>query len=388
MMQLIVGGYTEEMPFVRGQADGVLTAAFDADSGRIGPVSTAAVARNPSYLVRSASGERLYTVNETRTFAGQPGGGVSAYARDPGTGALTPLNSRPSLGDDPCFITLDPAQRFALVANYGVGAGSVTVYQLEPDGRLGAVTDHVEHAGSGPVPGRQENSHAHMIAADPVTGDIFVADLGSDAIRVYALGHDGRLVAKDGSLMRAAPGAGPRHLAFHPDGRHLFVVNELDSTVSVLRRDGERFAVAGQASTLPAAAGPDRVAGPDSPAGPGNTDGRGSTSGPGNTSGLGNTAAALRVTPSGRHVLASNRGHDSIAVLRFAPGTAELSLVGHAASAGATPRDFVVTPDGRHVIVAGQDNDTLASHAFDDDAGTLRLLHTVSAPTPVCLLLA
>lgn len=362
-MQLIVGSYTEEMPFVRGQADGVLTAAFDADSGRIGPVSTAAVARNPSYLVRSADGERLYTVNETRTFAGQPGGGVSAYARDPGTGALTPLNSRPSLGDDPCFITLDPAQRFVLVANYGVDAGSVTVYQLEPDGRLGTVTDHVELAGSGPVPGRQENSHAHMIAADPVTGDLFVADLGSDAIRVYALGQDGRLVAKDGSLVRAAPGAGPRHLAFHPDGRHLFVVNELDSTVSALRRDGERFAVAGRASTLPAA-GPDSSAGPD------------------------NTAAALRVTPSGRHVLASNRGHDSIAVLRFAAGTAELSLVGHAASAGATPRDFIVTPDGRHVIVAGQDNDTLASYALDDEAGTLRLVHTAAAPTPVCLALA
>ena len=365
-MQLIVGSYTEEMPFVRGQADGVLTAAFDAASGRIGPVSTAAVARNPSYLVRSADGERLFTVNETRAFAGQPGGGVTAYARDPRTGALTPLNSRPSLGDDPCFITLDPAQRFVLVANYGVEAGSVTVYQLEPDGRLGALTDHVEHAGSGPVPGRQENSHAHMIAADPVTGDLFVADLGSDTVRVYALDQDGRLVPKDGSLVRAAPGAGPRHLAFHPDGRHLFVVNELDSTVSALRRDGGRFAVAGRASTLPAA-GSDR---------------------PGNPPGPGNAAAALRVTPSGRHVLVSNRGHDSIAVLRFAPGTAELSPVGHAASAGATPRDFVVTPDGRYVIVAGQDNDTLASYAFDDEAGTVRLVHTVAAPTPVCLALA
>ncbi len=363
-MQLIVGSYTEQMPFVRGQADGVLIAAFDAASGRIGPVSTAAVARNPSYLARSASGERLYTVNETRTFAGQPGGGVTAYARDPRTGALTLLNSGPSLGDDPCFITLDPAQRFVLVANYGVDAGSVTVYQVEPDGRLGTVTDHVEYAGSGPVPGRQENSHAHMIAADPVTGDLFVTDLGSDAIRVYALGQDGRLVHKADSLLRAAPGAGPRHLAFHPDGRHLFVVNELDSTVSALRRDGERFTVADQASTLPAAPSPDNALGPD------------------------NTAAAIRVTPSGRHVLASNRGHDSLAVLRFAPGTAELSLAGHATSAGATPRDFVITPDGRHVIVAGQDNDLLASYAFDDDAGTLRLVHTVTAPTPVCLTLA
>ena len=97
-MQLIVGSYTEAMPFVRGKADGVLTADFDLPSGRIGPVSTAAVAPNPSYLARSADGERLYTVNETRAFAGQPGGGVTAYARDPRSGALTPLNSRPSLG--------------------------------------------------------------------------------------------------------------------------------------------------------------------------------------------------------------------------------------------------------------------------------------------------
>jgi 6-phosphogluconolactonase len=196
-----------------------------------------------------------------------------------------------------------------------------------------------------------------MIATDPVTGDLLVADLGSDAILVYELDLAGRLIPKAGSLVRAAPGAGPRHLAFHPDRQHLFVVNELDSTVCALRRDGDRFLVAGQVSTLPAAA-------------------------------AGNLPGAIRVTPSGRHVLASNRGHDSIAVLRFEPGTLTLSPVGHAASAGAFPRDFVITPDGRHVIVAGQDNDLLASYEFDDDAGALRLLHTVAAPTPVCLTLA
>ena len=195
-MQLIVGSYTEPMPFVDGQADGILAAPFDAATGRIGPVSTVAAARNPSYLAVSAGGERLYAVNETRTFEDGPGGGVTAYARDPGTGALTVLNSRPSLGDDPCYVTLDHTGRFALVANYGTDAGSVTVYQVEPDGRLGAVTDHVEHAGSGPVADRQANSHAHMIATDPVTGDLFVADLGSDAIVVYELSPAGRLAAK------------------------------------------------------------------------------------------------------------------------------------------------------------------------------------------------
>jgi 6-phosphogluconolactonase len=358
MMQLIIGSYTEPMPWGRGKADGILTAAFDPATGRIGPVSTAAAARNPSYLAVSASGERLYAVNETRAFEGQPGGGITAYARDPGTGALSVLNSRPSLGEDPCFITLDRGERFALVANYGTEAGSVTVYQVEPDGRLGAVTDHVVHTGSGPVADRQASSHAHMIATDPVTGDLFVADLGSDAIVVYALDPAGRLTRKADRLLRAEPGAGPRHLAFHPAGEHLFVVNELDCTVSALRRADDRFLAADRVSTLPAAPGPD------------------------------NTAGAVRVTPSGRHVLASNRGHDSLAVLRFEPGASALSPVGIVASAGATPRDFIITPDGRHVIVAGQGNDLLASYAFDDDAGTLRLLHTVTAPTPVCLTLA
>ena len=105
------------------------------------------------------------------------------------------------------------------------------------------MTDHVEHAGSGPNPVRQANSHVHMIASDPVTGDILVSDLGSDTVFVYALDRGGRLAAKASANLEAVPGSGPRHLAFHPDGRHLFIVNELDSTVCALRRDDDRFVV-------------------------------------------------------------------------------------------------------------------------------------------------
>jgi 6-phosphogluconolactonase len=358
-MDLIIGTYTEQLPHVHGKADGVLTASFDPASGRIGPVSSLAAARNPSYLATSASGEHVYAVHETSTFDDQPGGGVTAYARDPGTGRLTALNARATHGDSPCHVTLDRSGRFVINANYGVDVGSVTVHRIEPDGRLGDLTDHVEHAGSGPDPVRQANSHVHMIASDPVTGDVLVSDLGSDTVFVYGLDRDGRLAAKASANLEAVPGAGPRHLAFHPGGRHLFIVNELDSTVSALRRDDDRFTLTDRVPT--------RGAGP-APSGP-------------------NLAGAIRVTPSGRHVLVSNRGDDSLAVLRFDPDAAALSLIGITPDVGETPRDFIVTPDGRHVIVAGQDNDRLASYRFDDESGALRLVHSAVAPTPVCLIL-
>ena len=357
-MDLIIGTYTEQLMDVAGQADGILTAGFDDASGRIGPVSTLATARNPSYLAMAAAGGNLYAVNETLTFAGQDGGGITAYARDTATGALTELNSRPSLGPSPCYVALDRTGRFVLAANYGTDAGSVTVYSVEPGGGLGEVTSHIELAGSGPHPQRQASSHAHMTAIDPVTGDVLVADLGSDTVLVCALDSAGRLTARPLAALAAAPGAGPRHLAFHPDGRYLFVVNELDNTVCTLRRDGAGFALAHRVTTLPAGTGADSLAG------------------------------AIRVSPSGRHVLVTNRGDDSIAVLRFDPSGPALSPVGHTASEGEVPRDLIVTPDGRHVIAACQNGNLLASFGFDDGTGALAPRHTAAAPTPVCLLMA
>src|ERR1700691_1769219 len=357
-MDLIIGTYTEQLPHVRGKADGVLTAGFDPASGRIGPVTSLAAARNPSYLATSASGENVYAVHETLTFEDQPGGGITAYAREPRTGQLTALNARVTLGDSPCHVTLDRSGRFVINANYGEGAGSVSVHGIEPDGGLGDMTDHVEHAGSGPDPVRQANSHVHMIASDPVTGDILVSDLGSDTVFVYELDRDGRLGAKTSVNLDAVPGAGPRHLAFHPDGRHLFIVNELDSTVCALRRDDDHFAATDRVPTRAAGAGGQNLAG------------------------------AIRVSPSGRHVLVSNRGDDSLAVLRFDADASALSLVGITPDVGECPRDFIVTPDGRHVIVAGQDSDHLASYRLDDEAGAVRLRHSALPPTPVCLMLA
>ena len=355
-MHLIIGTYTERLPHVDGKADGILTASFDAASGRIGEVRTLAASRNPSYLTLSPAGDRVYAVSETGTFEGRSGGGLIEFARDPRTGELTRLRARPTLGDSPCHVALAGEGRLAVAANYGEDGGSVAVFPVGAHGGLGELADHVEHAGSGPNPERQASSHAHMTASDPETGRILVTDLGADTIFEYETGPGGRLTTV--RELKTQPGDGPRHLAFHPDRRHLFAVNELGGTVTVWRRGPDGFAAADTTSTLPAGADAE------------------------------NLPAAIRVSPSGRHVLVSNRGHDSIAVFRFDPAAPGLVLVGATHAEGECPREFILTPDGRRLIAASQDSDLLASYEFDDDAGALRLLHSAAATTPVCLALA
>jgi 6-phosphogluconolactonase len=377
---LIVGTYTEDLPHVRGTAGGVLGASYDPRAGIVGPVAVLARTRNPSFAVPSATGRQVYVVNETTSFDGRPGGvyeggvceggvceggvyeggGITAFARDPETGALRELNSRPSGGAAPCHLAIYPGGRFLLVANYE--SGSVVPVALEPDGRLGQEHARVQHAGSSVQPRRQAGPHAHMVAGDPVTGDVLVADLGLDAVLTYRLTESG-LAERPGTRIDAPPGTGPRHLAFHPDGRHLFVVGELNSTVLTLRRVGGRFVLAGVTSTL----------------------GRASEAGD-------SLAAAIRVAASGRHVFVSNRGDDSIAMLRFdpgavpaadaAPGPPALTLVHLQPAGGRGPRDFCLTPDGGHLVVANTGSHNLVVLRIDEDRPELAPVSATEAPSP------
>src|SRR5271156_3437859 len=232
---LVIGTYTEKLAHVDGHATGILSATFDGVA--VSEPSVEAEVRNPSWVTTTADGRFLYAVIETVKFEGEPGGGVAAYARDPKTGHLTLLNTAGSTGVEPAHVDLDPSERFVLVANYRTG--SVCVFARKQNGSLGKLTGRVQHQGSSVHPIRQTGPHAHQILFDPVTGDLLIPDLGLDVIRVYRLSDDGALTERPEAQIATAPGAGPRHLAFHPDGRHLFLLNELNSTLVVLRRHGD-----------------------------------------------------------------------------------------------------------------------------------------------------
>jgi 6-phosphogluconolactonase len=348
---LIIGTYTSNQEQPDERLSGILAASYDGTG--VAGLTAAARLPNPSWVTAAADGRCLYAVAETTDFAGRPGGGVAAYARDPVSGAVTLLNAVSSGGAEPAHLGLNPSERFVVVANYG--SGSVSVFAREADGRLGAMTGHVQHHGSSAHPDRQVGPHPHQICFDPVTGDLLVPDLGLDAVFGYRLGEDGALTERRAARLVGSPGAGPRHLAFHPGGQYLFVVNELDSTLVVWRRDGDGFVQIAVASTVP-----------DSFTGH-------------------NQVSAVRVSASGRSVLAANRGHDSIAVFAFDPDTGKLASTLMAPSGGREPRDFILTPEGTGLLVANQGSDAVTLFDFDEERPCLRFVSATLVPAPACL---
>jgi 6-phosphogluconolactonase len=358
-LRLYVGTYTNDR-----RSRGIHHLEVERDSGQLRLGALAAEAVNPSFLAIAPDGRTLLAVSERTEYEGQETGAVLAFARDPATGALTARGAQPSGGGAPCYVSLDRSGRHALVANY-VG-GSVASLRVAADGTLAPATRVVRHAGRGAHPTRQSSPHAHAILVDPANRFALVADLGIDRVLVHRFDADGgALVPTDGGALvptdRGAtlpPGTGPRHLAFAPDGRSVYVTGELASTLTVLAYDPERGALRERQtlSTRPAGASGDNFPG------------------------------EVRVHPSGRTVYASNRGDDTLAVFDVAADGA-LALVQTIAAGGRWPRHFALDPEGRLLLVAHQRSDSVA--AFRVDPGTGRLAATgssVAIPSPVCLL--
>ena len=355
---LYIGTYTQREAFVDGKAEGIYVYHFDSTSGTLTYEATVAGAGtiNPSFLTLAPDQGCLYVVNEITGGRG-PHGTVSAFASDPETKGLTFLNQQSTHGLAPCYISIDPTGRYALVANYETG--SVCVLPLTPEGRLEEATDVVQFHGSGPDPQRQEGPHAHMIVPGPDGRFIFVVDLGNDRIMVYHLDlEQGKLVPAEPAWTQLPPGTGPRHLAFHPQRQFAYVISELQSTVTVLRYDAQHgsFQERQTLSTLPAG-----------------FNGQ-------------NLGAEIRVAPSGRFVYASNRGHDSIVIYAVNGLTGDLSVVRHEPTQGVGPRYFSIDPSGNWLLAANQDSDTVVTFRIDQDSGKLKpTRHVVQVPTPVCL---
>ncbi len=350
-MRVYVGSFIEQ-----GTATGIRVFEMEPSSGALTLTQTAIDAGNAFYLTLDPRRPVLYSVDAATGFQGNSGGAVSAFALEPATGRLTLLNRQFSHGTVPCYASVDLTGGYLLVANYG--SGSVAAFPLEADGRLGQATDVVQHVGRGPQ-GRQEGPHAHFVAPDPTGDHILACDLGADRIVVYRLdATTGRLVPNEQPYVQANPGAGPRHLAFHPAGRHGYVINELDSTITAFSYDAA-CGVMEQTQTVSTL--PDGFVGDNYP-------------------------AHVMVGPSGRFVYGSNRGHDSIPVFAVDQQTGQLTPAGHAPAQGRTPWHFAIDPKGAFLLVANQKSDCIIAFKIDRDSGALEATgHGAELPAPTCV---
>jgi 6-phosphogluconolactonase len=350
-IRFYVGTYTS------AQGRGIYHCSFDPAAGRINVLGATGGITNPSFLAADPRGRYLFAVSETAEFEGKPVGSVHAFSVDGTSGGLTHLNAQPSHGADPAHLSIDKRGRFVLVANYT--GGNVCVFPVGEDGHLGPVVANVQHVGRGPNPQRQEKPHAHSIVLDPASRRAFSADLGIDRVMVSTFNADtGALAPAEQPEVVVAPGAGPRHMDFSPDGKFLYVVNELNSTVTVLSYD----LVTGSLtelqtiSTLPSSWKED------------------------------NTGADIHAHPSGRYVYASNRGHDSIAVFAVGQSGGTLTAVQHQPTHGKSPRNFALDPSGRFLLAANQRSDSMLVMRIDQREGTLAPIgDPVAVPSPVCI---
>lgn len=286
---------------------------------------------------------------------------VGSYAVDRASGRLTPLNAQPNGGGRAAHLSVDPTGQFVVTASWE--AGTVTVVPLGADGRLGAATDVVQHSGT-PGPHRdQTQARAHMCPFDPSGRWLLVTDLGLDRVYVYRLETaTGKLAANSPPFVQVARGRGPRHIAFHPNGRLAYLINELDATMTAFSWDGEGGVLRElqTVSTLP-----DGWAGKK-------------------------WAAQVAVHPAGRFVYGSNRGSggesDDIAIFRIADSAGTMSLAGHAPTLGQVPRNFAIDPTGTFLLCAHQDSNTVVPFRIDQDSGALNPTgQMVEVVNPTCI---
>ncbi len=351
--RVYVGTYTN------GKSEGIYTCEFDAATGKLTTPRLAAKSVNPSFVAVHPNRKFLYAVNETVQFRGEKSGGVTAFSIDAKTGALTELNQQSSRGGAPCHLVVDRAGKNVLVANY-VG-GNVASLPIGDSGKLGPASSFIQHKGSSVDRRRQEGPHAHSINLDAANRFAFAADLGIDEILIYKFDpRSGKLTANDPPSVEVAAGAGPRHFAFHPNGKFAYVINELHLTVTAFAYNAD----AGELQTMQTI----------------------STLPKGESRSSGQSTAEVRVHPSGRFLYGSNRGHNTIAVYKIDQETGRLTHLENESTGGETPRNFFVDPTGKFLLAENQSTGTIVVFAIDPQQGTLTPTGTVvEVPNPVCI---
>lgn len=339
------------------QSKGIYALRFNPASGKTSPLGLMAETTNPSFLAIDPKQHFLYAANEVGDYKGEKSGAVSAFAIDRKTGKLTFLNQVSSHGADPCHITLDKTGKYVLVANYT--GGSVATFPVLPDGRLGEASAVIQHSGHGPNAERQESAHAHEIQLTPDNRFAIAADLGLDELLVYRFdAAKGTLTANDPPFAKVEPGAGPRHFVFHPNGKAVYALNEMDGSITGFSYETHR-GVLGKLRTV--------------------------SSLPKGFEGV-NESAEIAVDSSGKFLYASNRGPDDIAVFAVASAKGTLQLVEHVPTKGKAPRNFAIDPTGKYLFAANQESNNIVVFRIDPKTGRLTDTGQVlDLPSPVCI---
>jgi len=338
---LLVGTYTS------GKSEGIYVYKFNSNTGDFTPVSIAKGIKNPSFLAVSPNNKNVYAVSETE---GQ--GSVSAFSFNAGT--LTQLNSRPSGGNGPCYVSVDKTGKWVAVGNYG--GGSFEILPITANGSLGEASTVMVHQGTSVNPQRQEKAHVHMTMFGPNNDYLFVPDLGIDKVMIY------KFDAKTGSISNATPaiadpGHGPRHLAFHPDSKYAYLMEELSGTVAVFSYKNGKLTPVQNISSHPA----------------------------GYKGAIG--SADIHVSPDGKFLYCTNREEsNTIAIFSINQKNGQLTPVGYESTLGKTPRNFNFDPSGNFLLVANQNSDNIVIYKRDTKTGKLTPLDKqISVPNPVCI---
>jgi len=313
---------------------------------------------DPSFLTTDSRHKYLYAVNETDDYNGLKSGAVSAFSIDHKRGDLIFLNKQPSMGGSPCYLSTSPNNKFVLVANY-VG-GNLAVLPVDSAGRLGPAVETIQQQGSGPNHDRQASAHAHWVDFDRSGRVVAACDLGADKVFLYRFdGRTGKLTPDPAqAFLQTKPGAGPRHLVFHQNGRFAYLINELDATITALSLDPNSGALSriDSVATLPTGWSGE------------------------------NTCAEVQISPNGRFLYGSNRGHDSIVSFKIDNAIGRLSFIEHTPTGGRGPRDFVIDSTGHLLLVANQRSDNIVIFGVDQNTGRLNSTgNTFAVPSPVCL---
>lgn len=352
---LYVGSYTSYKDGTPTGSEGIYVYRFHSDTGKLDSIGcTEGVVASPSFLAVSPNNDYLYAGSDTRT---KDEGTVSAFDINRKTGVLTFINKVPTGGDNPIYVDVAANNAMLLTANYG--SSSFAMFKLHPDGKIGHRFAFQELEGSSVDTVRQTQPHPHMAAMMPNSPFIVVTDLGADAMYVYiflsqsGLQVKGKVDTTGGNIL---PGSGPRHVAFHPNGKRIYILNEMSGSINVFSFDLGDMELVQRIATHP-----DTLQGPFE-------------------------AADIHFSPDGKFLYASNRGNENNIAIYKVIGRGKLALVGYQPTLGETPRNFTLDPTGKYLLVANQKTGNVVVFSRDTKTGLLTPTgETINVPQPSCL---